>query len=466
MPSGTVFTDNAAVSPSLPDGTYTYQVRAADLGEANTGIVSAPVSITYDTTAPSAPSGVAATAALDGSIGITWNASSDGTGSGIARYVVRRSLSSTAAGDDRRRRRDLLGPRDFVQDATTLTGKLYSYAVFAVDAVGISSSAGVALGVTARDQLPPSVPTGLRATPGDASVALQWDAAGAEDDVAGYVLVAKPGSSAPVDEADGTRVCTAIIAGSTTCSATGLTNGATYTFGLFALDEALNRSQPAVVSAAPNGKVTDAKAPAAVTGLKAKVSGHTVTLTWKNPGRPDFDHVEITADERKPAAAQGRHARLLRLGHEGHRRRSPPASRAGSSSSPTTRVGNASAPASVHVSDRRREPVRARAAAPRCTARCSSAGRSSRVPSTTTSSSTPARSAILVSWPGGRASAAAQGQAQAWHDLHLVRLAGPRRKGQGALRQADRKEHLHVRRVSDPPLRPSRNGGFRGGWGA
>ena len=92
VPSGTVFTDNAAVSPSLPDGTYTYQVRAADLGEANTGIASAPISITYDTTAPSAPSGVAATAALDGSIGITWNASSDGTGSGIARYVVRRSL--------------------------------------------------------------------------------------------------------------------------------------------------------------------------------------------------------------------------------------------------------------------------------------------------------------------------------------------------------------------------------------
>ena len=89
---------------------------------------------------------------------------------------------------------------------------------------------------------------------------------------------------------------------STACTATGLTNGATYTFGLFALDEALNRSQPATVSAAPNGKVSDTKAPAAVSKLKAKVSGHKVTLTWVNPVDKDFDHVEITAGARKPAA--------------------------------------------------------------------------------------------------------------------------------------------------------------------
>ena len=48
--------------------------------------------------------------------------------------------------------------------------------------------------------------------------------------------------------------------------------------------------------------MADAKAPAAVTKLKAKVSGRTVTLTWKNPADRDFDHVVITAAERKPAA--------------------------------------------------------------------------------------------------------------------------------------------------------------------
>ena len=187
-------------------------------------------------------------------------------------------------------------------DATTLNGKLYSYSVFAVDAVGNTSVAGSSAAVTARDQLAPGGSQGSRGHAGRRQRRPALERRGADDDVAGYVLVAKQGTAAPASEADGTRVCTAIVAGSTACSATGLTNGATYTFGLFALDEALNRSQAAVVSAAPNGKVTDAKAPAAVTGLKAKVAGTKVTLTWKNPSDRDFDHVVITASERKPSA--------------------------------------------------------------------------------------------------------------------------------------------------------------------
>jgi hypothetical protein len=97
-------------------------------------------------------------------------------------------------------------------------------------------------------------------------------------------------------------VCSAIVAASTACTASGLTNGATYTFALFALDEALNVSQAAVVSAVPNGRVTDAKAPATVSHLHAEVSGNKITLTWKNPADRDFDHVVITSSERKPAA--------------------------------------------------------------------------------------------------------------------------------------------------------------------
>jgi hypothetical protein len=56
------------------------------------------------------------------------------------------------------------------------------------------------------------------------------------------------------------------------------------------------------VSAVPNGRVTDAKAPAAVSQLHAEVSGHKVTLTWKNPADKDFDHVVVTSAERKPAS--------------------------------------------------------------------------------------------------------------------------------------------------------------------
>jgi chitodextrinase len=220
--------------------------------------------------------------------------------------------------------------------------------VFAVDRAGNTSLAGIAAGVTARDQLAPAQPTGLSAAPGDASVGLQWAAAGPDDDVAGYVLVAKQGTQAPASEIDGTRVCPALGATSTSCVATGLSNGATYTFGLFALDEALNRSQPALVSGAPNGKVTDAKGPAAVSKLKAKVSGHKVTLTWKNPADKDFDHVEITAGQLKPAALKA-----SKRVYSGKGSKATTSIAAGQSRwfvvVAYDAVGNASEPASVHV---------------------------------------------------------------------------------------------------------------------
>jgi hypothetical protein len=295
----TAFTDTA---PSLADGTYTYQIAAATTGDTTLGVASGAVALIYDTTAPTTPGGITAAASLDGSVTVGWAAASDGAGSGIARYVVRRALSLSAPATVADGDATCQGTATSCVDATTLSVRIYSYSVFAVDRAGNTSLAGVSLPVTARDQLAPAVPKGLAATAGDASVELRWAAAAADDDVAGYVLVAKLGNGAPGSDTDGTRVCSAIVASSTTCTASGLTNGATYTFGLFALDEALNLSQAAVVSAVPNGRVTDAKAPAAVSRLQAEVSGHKVTLRWKNPADKDFDHVVITSSERKPAA--------------------------------------------------------------------------------------------------------------------------------------------------------------------
>jgi hypothetical protein len=346
----TTFTDTkSSLDAAGGDGSYTYQVVAAASDGTTVGIASGAVTVVYDATAPAAPTGVVASAALDGSVGITWIAANDGSGSGIARYVVRRSLSSVPPVSVSDGDATCQGTATACTDATALNGKLYSYAVFAVDRAGNTSLAGTTAAVTARDQLAPAAPKGLSATPGDASVSLKWAAAGPDDDVAGYVLVAKQGAQAPANETDGTRVCTAIVATSTTCAATGLTNGATYTFGLFALDEALNRSQPAVVSAAPNGKVSDAKAPAAVSKLKAKVSGHKVTLTWKNPADRDFDHVEITAGERKPAALKA-----SKRVYSGKGTKAKTTIAAGQSRwfvvVAYDAVGNASEPASVHVS--------------------------------------------------------------------------------------------------------------------
>ncbi len=340
---GTTFTDSQV---GLLNGSYTYQIVAASSGDAQVGIASAPVAVMYDTTAPTAPGATGASAALDGSISISWAASSDGIGSGVARYVVRRALSSVAPATVADGDAVCQGLVTSCTDSTALNGKLYTYAVFAVDGAGNTSAAGVSAPVTARDQLAPAAPTGLAATPGDTTVALRWAAAG--DDVAGYVLVAKPGAAAPASDTDGTRVCGSIVVASTSCTATGLTNGATYTFGLFALDEALNRSAPAVVTAVPNGPVTDVKPPAAVKGLSAKISGRTVTLTWKNPADKDFDHVEITASVRKPSAQTA-----AKRVYSGKGTKATTTLAAGASRwfvvVAYDRVGNASTPASVRA---------------------------------------------------------------------------------------------------------------------
>ena len=156
-------------TPASASGTYSYRVVAvSNDGVPILGVPSAAVTVVYDTVAPSAPGGVTATAALDGSVGISWAAASDGAGSGIARYVVRRSLSSSAPVSAADGDATCQGLFTSCADATTLNGKLYSYAVFAVDAVGNTSPAGSSAAVTARDQLAPGAPKGLVATPGDA----------------------------------------------------------------------------------------------------------------------------------------------------------------------------------------------------------------------------------------------------------------------------------------------------------
>ena len=451
-------------SPPPLEGTYCYYVQAFDgmddgLDDGIGSADSAPVLITYDATPPTAPGDVVAGAAPDGSVSIGWAASSDGAGSGIARYIVRRSLSSTPPATAVDGDATCQGTATSCTDSTTLNGKLYTYSVFAVDNAGNISAAGNSPAVTARDQTAPAAPTGLSATPGDASVSLSWTPAGADDDVAGYVLVAKQGAVAPASETDGTRVCNTIVATSSSCVAGGLANGAGYTFGLFALDEALNRSAAAVVSAAPNGHVDDTTAPAAVTKLRVKLVGHKVTLSWKNPADRDFDHVVITASERKPSAKKA-----ARRVYSGKGTKTTTTLAAGQARWFVVVAydtgGNASAPASVRAVLAPASPFRP---APRAKV----------------------HGKVRLRWPRRQARQvlqraalrgqeahprrlacrsrlrAAARQARQGQALHLVRLARRRRQGQGALRQADRQERLHVRRVTDSPRRPLPHGAER-----
>ena len=210
--------------------------------------------------------------------------------------------------------------------------------------------------------------------------------------------------------------------------------------------------------------MTDAKAPAAVTKLKAKVAGRTVTLTWKNPADRDFDHVVITASRAQAQRAQ----------------RPPSACIPARARRPTIKLAAGQARWFVVVAydavgqclaggDVRVEPSRRRAASgPAPRAKVHGKVRLSwpvvKGAKYYNVQIYAGKKRVLVSWPAGRALQLPQREAQARHDLHLVRLAGARRQGQGALRQADRQEHLHVHRVSQSHPRPPRTGGLRGVW--
>ena len=222
--------------------------------------------------------------------------------------------------------------------------------------------------------------------------------------MAGYVLVAKQGTQAPTSETDGTRVCPAIVAASTHVHGRRLSPTAPPTRS--ASSRWTRRStarSPRSSSAAPNGKVTDVKAPAAVSKLKAKVSGHKVTLTWKNPADHDFDHVEITAGQRKPAALKRVQARLLGQGHEGHdHARGGPVAlvrrgrlRRASAMPPT--------PAERARHDRGRRASSGPRRAPRCTARCKLTWPVAKGAKYYNVQVYAGKKRILVSWPAGRA---------------------------------------------------------------
>ena len=197
--------------------------------------------------------------------------------------------------------------------------------------------------------------------------------------------------------------------------------------------------------------MTDAKAPAAVKALSAKVAGHTVTLTWKNPADKDFDHVEITASERKPAARKA-----AKRVYSGKGTKATTTLGAGQSRWFTVvaydRVGNASAPATVHVTIAAASPF---GPAPRATVHGKvqlhwPVVKGAKYYNVQLYAG---KKRILVSWPAGHAvqlpkTKLKRGTKYTWY---VWPASG---KGQGALRQADRKERLHLRRVSVTPRRP------------
>ncbi len=259
-PSTPFYTDTG-----LTNGTaYSYRVAAVD-GSSNASAQSSAASATpvapvvSDTTAPSVPTGLTASAGV-GQVALSWTASTDNVG--VTGYRVLRDGVQIATP---------AGPS--YTDTGLTNGVSHSYTVIAVDAAANASAASAAVLATPGDSQPPSVPSGLVATAGDAQVALTWTASTDNVGVTGYKLYRSSGGGAYT-----------LVASPSSPFATdsGLTNGTAYSYKVAAVDAAANASaQSSAASATPVAPVVaDTTPPSVPTALAATAGVGHVALTW------------------------------------------------------------------------------------------------------------------------------------------------------------------------------------------
>ena len=268
--------------------TYRYQVRARDAFpnySGYTGIASAP---TPDGTAPSAPTGLLATPTSPTQINVTWNASTDNVG--VTGYALERCQGSSCANFAQ-----IATPTSTsYNDTTVASGLTYRYRVMARDLVpNWSGYSAIAPGTTA-DNVPPSVPTNLLATPASAiQVNLTWTASTDNVAVTGYEVQRCQGSSC-------TSFATIATPTSASYSDTGRTPGTTYRYQVHARDAVPNWSAYSSIASATTP--TDNTAPTVPTGLTATpVSPTQVNVSWT----ASTDNIAVTGYELQRCQGSG-----------------------------------------------------------------------------------------------------------------------------------------------------------------
>ncbi len=135
---------------------------------------------------------------------------------------------------------------------------------------------------------PPGNVTGLTVKPGDGQNALAW-VNPTDADLAGVRVISCTGS-APTGPTDTASPCAVVFdAAGTSFTQTGLSNGTTYFYGVYAKDTAGQYATGALASGQPTG------APADVLNLTARGGDGRVDLSWNNPTNPAPSSIRVLA---------------------------------------------------------------------------------------------------------------------------------------------------------------------------
>ena len=238
--TGATCTTSPCVVSGLANGTaYTFTVHATNaLGDSTESSVSAPVT---PATVPDSPASVSATRA-NNSATVSFSAPTNNGGSVITGFVATASPGGTVASCS-------VSPCS----VTGLTnGTVYTFTVHATNLVGNSAESSPSNAVTPATV--PDPPTGVSATRGSGSAAVTFTAplnSGGSSGT-GYVVTSLPGG----------QTCT--TSGATSCTVTGLTDGAAYTFTVHATNAVGSSAE-----STPSAAVTPASVPNAPTAVSA-----------------------------------------------------------------------------------------------------------------------------------------------------------------------------------------------------
>ena len=250
----------------LTNGTaYEFLVTGVD-AVGNESIPSNAVVLTpaaaADVTPPAAPTALSVGSSANGSVTMSWSGPGDAVAYDIYAATGGGATSLIAS----------TGATSYTVSGLT-NGVAYTFTVKARDAAGNTSTASGASITTPQDTIAPGAPT-MSATPGDTTGTLSWYG---DADTRTWLLYK-----------DGVLLAS-LPASTTTYSATGLTNGVTYAFTLYARDAANNLSPASATSsitptaAAPPADTTPPTAPVAALNAGATGNGQ-AGITWTGAG--------------------------------------------------------------------------------------------------------------------------------------------------------------------------------------